>query len=210
MRYLTASILLFFSVASAAAQMRYEVIGDTLYFNILGEEPGYELTGQIESYDVRLLAEYLFEHPDIRALNITGPGGNMAAALDMAKDLADHDIDTIASGKCLSACTLVFLGGQKRSLADDARLGFHRQWVNGKNHQKIYKQYKDVVGWKDEFEYLMTTYDELVLELVDQLEFAINRGVSVSFVLKTLSIEVTDMWFPSRNELATVGYITDW
>ena len=65
------SSLLILLSTTLSAQTRYEVAGDTLYFDMLAAEPGYEFTGQLEQYDVRLLSEYIFEHPEIRKLNIT-------------------------------------------------------------------------------------------------------------------------------------------
>ena len=194
--------------AHASAQTRYEVAGDTLYFDMRAAEPGYEFTRQLEQYDVRILSEHIFEHPEIRKLNITGPGGHMQAALEMAKDLASHNIDTIASGECFSACTLVFLGGKSRTLGNDAKLGFHRQWVSDKEHKENYTLYKDDLEWNDEFEYLMFMYNKLNSDLVAQLSFMSDQGVSFDFIIRTLETEVLDMWFPTQEELLASGYIT--
>ena len=203
------SSLLILISTTLCAQTRFEVTGDTLYFDIRAKEPGYEFTRQLEHYDARLLSEYIFEHPEIQKLNITGPGGNMQAALKMAKHLDSHNIDTIASGECLSACTLVFLGGQSRALASDAKLGFHRQWVNGKEHKKNYISLEEDMEWKDEFEYLMYIYNKLNSDLVAQLSFMNDQGVSFDFIIRTLETEVIDMWFPSEDELLASGYITE-
>lgn len=209
MRSLIITSLLILFGNSLSAQTRYEVVGDTLYLDMLAAEPGHKFTGQLEQYDVRLLSEYIFEHPEIRKLNITGPGGHMGAALEMAEDLASHNIDTIASGECFSACTLVFLGGRSRTLAPDAKLGFHRQWVNGKEHKQNYTSLKDDMEWKDEFEYLMYIYNKLNSDLVAQLSFMSDQGVSVEFIIRTLATEVLDMWFPSQVELLASGFITE-
>ena len=203
------SSLLILLGTTLSAQTRYEVAGDTLYFDMRAAEPGYEFTGQLEQYDVRLLSEYIFEYPEIRKLNITGPGGHMQAALEMAKDLISHNIDTIAAGECSSACTLVFLGGKSRTLRTNAKLGFHRQWVSGKEHKENYTLYKDDMEWKDEFEYLMFIYNKLNSDLVAQLSFMSDQGVSFDFIIRTLKTEVLDMWFPTQEELLASGYITE-
>ena len=203
------SLLLIFLGTNLAAQARYEVAGDTLYFDMRSEEQGYEFTGQLEQYDVQLLSENLFEHPEISRLNVTGPGGNMQAALEMAQALVRYDIDTIAAEECFSACTLVFLGGRSRTLAPDAKLGFHRQWVNGKEHGENYNSLKDDMEWKDEFEYLMYIYNKLNSDLVEQLAFMSDQGVTVDFIIQTLATEVFEMWFPSQSELLSSGFITE-
>ena len=133
----------------------------------------------------------------------------MQAALEMAKDLVNHNIDTIAAGECFSARTLVFLGGKSRTLGTDAKLGFHRQWVNGKEHKENYTLYKDDMEWKDEFEYLMFIYNKLNSDLVAQLSFMSDQGVSFDFIIRTIETEVLDMWFPSQVELLASGYITE-
>jgi hypothetical protein len=120
----------------AVAQSRYEVVGNTLYFDMRVAEPGYEFTRQLEYYDVNVLQEYIFEFTKIRKLRITGPGGDMSAARKIADVLITHNINTVAHKECNSACTLIFLAGQSRTLEVDAELGFHRQWVNAKDHKK--------------------------------------------------------------------------
>ena len=156
-----------------------------------------------------MLSEYIFEHLEIKTLDITGSGGSVLAAMEMARKLVSHSIDTIASGECLSACTLVFLGGRSRTLASDAKLGFHRQRVNGKEHEEYYTSLKDDRKWKDEFEYLMYMYNKLNSDLVAHISFMSDQGVSVDFIIRTLATEVWDMWFPSQGEFLASGFITE-
>ena len=63
--------------------------------------------------------------------------------------------------------------------------------------------------WKDEFEYLMYIYNKLNSDLVAQLLFMNDQGVSFDFIVRTLATEVIDMWFPSEDELLASGYITE-
>jgi hypothetical protein len=58
--FLLLTALLTFSTG-ALAQSRYEVVGDTLNFDMLVAERGYEFTRQLEYYDVNLLRDYIFE-----------------------------------------------------------------------------------------------------------------------------------------------------
>ena len=205
--FLLLAALLTFSTG-ALAQSRYEVVGDTLHFDMLVAEPGYEFTRELEAYDINLLWEYIFEFTEIRKLKITGPGGDMDAARKIAEVLITHNIDTIAYGKCYSACTLIFLAGQSRTLEVDAELGFHRQWVNGKHHKKNFETNREVMEWNDEFEYLMYIYNKLNTELVGDIQYMDDRGVAFDFILKTISTEVWDMWTPSREVLLSAGVLT--
>ena len=63
----------------------------------------------------------------------------MSAARDMAADIIAFNLSTVAYGECYSACTLIFLAGQSRTLEAGAKLGFHRQWVDEKAHKKTLK-----------------------------------------------------------------------
>ena len=208
MRSFIITCLLILIGTNSAAQTRYEVAGDTLYLDMRAEALGYKLTRQLEFYDVRLLSEYLFEYPEIQKLNVTGLGGHMGAALEMARDLSGHGIDTIASGKCFSACAMVFLGGRSRTLSPVAKLGFHRQWVNSEEHKENYTLLKENMGLKDEFDYLMYIYNKLNSELIAQLTFMIDQDVSVDFIMKALATEIWDMWIPSKHELLAAGVIS--
>ena len=204
---LLASLLTFSS--GAHAQSRYEVVGDTLNFDMLVAEPGYEFTRQLEYYDVNLLWEYIFEFTEVRKLRITGPGGDMDAARKIAEVLITHNIDTVAYGKCNSACTLIFLGGQSRTLEADAELGFHRQWVSPKGHMEYFETFQDVMEWKNEFEYLTYIYNDLNSKLVGDIQYMDDRGVAFDFIMRTISTEVFDMWTPSREVLLSAGVTTE-
>ena len=206
--FLLLTALLTFSTG-AVAQSRYEVVGDTLNFDMLVAEPGYAFTRQLEAYDINLLWEYIFKFTEIRKLKITGPGGDMDAARKIAEVLITHNIDTVAYGKCYSACTLIFLGGQSRTLEADAELGFHRQWVNPTMHKKNFDALQDVMEWKNEFEYLTYIYNKLNSKLVGDIQYMDDRGVAFNFIMRTISTEVFDMWTPSREVLLAAGVLTE-
>jgi hypothetical protein len=46
----------------------------------------------------------------------------------IAGAIETRNLSTRAVGDCESACTLAFLAGRERTLARDARLGFHSSW----------------------------------------------------------------------------------
>ena len=117
------------------AQSRYEVVVDTLVFDMSIEEGGFEFTGYLEAYDVNLLKNYIFEYPEIETLKVTGLGGFIPAARRIAEALIRCEIYTVAYGECYSACTVIFLVGQLRTLEVDAKLGFHKQIVDKRDHK---------------------------------------------------------------------------
>jgi hypothetical protein len=197
-----------FATTSLLADRRFTVEGDTLVFDMTIEESGHKFTQQLERYDVNLLSDYLFEHPEIKILKLTGPGGFMPAARDMAAKIIEFNLNTVAYGECASACTTIFLAGNKRSLETSAKLGFHRQWVDKEQEKLYYNAMKETKGWKNEFDYIAWIYDVLADNIVKDIEFMESRGVSMDFILKALSKASYDMWEPSRDELTAAGIVT--
>ncbi len=58
---------------------------------------------------------------------LSGPGGSVAAALAIGREIQDRRLGTLvpASTDCASACSLIWLTGQRRLLGRGARIGFH-------------------------------------------------------------------------------------
>ena len=77
----------------------------------------YGLSGEIR----RLLARY----PNLDTIVLSGPGGMAYEARALHGVIADRALTTIVVGSCSSACAVAFLGGQKRIIGENARLGFH-------------------------------------------------------------------------------------
>ena len=208
MRLTIVILISMFATASLSADRRFAVHGNTLVFDMTIEESGHKFTQQLERYDVNLLSDYLFEHPEIKILKLTGPGGFMPAARDMAAKIIEFNLNTVAYGECASACTTIFLAGNKRSLETSAKLGFHRQWVDKEQEKLYYNAMKETKGWKNEFDYIAWIYDVLADNIVKDIEFMESRGVSMDFILKALSKASYDMWRPTTEELLAGGIIT--
>ena len=202
-------IFIFWGASQVSAQSnRYELDGDTLNFDMRAEDPKHEFTGQLEMYDSNEIAAYLFDYPEIKTLRITGPGGFMPAAREIADKLIRFEVDTVAFGECNSACATIFLAGKNRALESNATLGFHRQWIDKPQERKYYNAMRETKGWKDEFDYLGWVYDVLVDNLVNDIRFMESRGVSLDFISETLETDSYNMWTPTREELLTGGVIT--
>jgi len=209
MRLTIVILISMFATASLSADRRFAVHGNTLVFDMTIEESGHKFTQQLERYDVNLLSDYLFEHPEIKILKLTGPGGFMPAAREIASKIIEFDLNTVAYGQCESACTTIFLAGNKRSLETSAKLGFHRQWVDKEQEKLYYNAMKQTKGWKNEFDYIVWIYDVLADNIVKDIEFMESRGVSIEFIIKALSIDSVDIWEPTREELWTAGVLKE-
>ena len=190
------------------AEVRYEVVGDTLIFNMTIEEPGFEFTMGVESYDVTAITNYMFEHPEIQKLKITGPGGNVSSGTKIGAKLLTYAIDTEAFGECLSACAKIFLAGRNRILAPNSTLGFHRTWIDKEFEKKFYEANRVEEEWADEFDYVTWVYEDAIKDVVEEIRFMRRRGVDMDFILKAFSTNSSDMWKPTREELHKAGVLT--
>ena len=209
MQFFLPIILSIWATITGASDIRYEIKGNILTFDMTIEDPKYKFTGQLEMYDSSEIAGYLFDYPEIKTLRITGPGGFMPAAREIADKLVRFDIDTVAFGDCKSACAMIFLAGKNRTLEPNAALGFHRQWIDKPQEKKYFNAMREAKGWKDEFDYLGWVYDVLVDNLVNDIRFMQSRGVNLEFIFRTLETDSFDMWKPSREELLTAGVISN-
>ncbi len=209
MRFVLIVFLTISATTGLSSDRRFAVHGNTLVFDMTIEESGHKFTQQLERYDGNLLSGYLFEHPEIKILKLTGPGGFMPAAREMASKIIEFDLNTVAYGECESACTTIFLAGNRRSLETSAKLGFHRQWVDKEQEKLYYNAMKEAKGWKNEFDYVAWVYDVLADNIIKDIEFMESRGVSMDFILKALSKASYDMWEPSRDELLEAGVLTE-
>jgi hypothetical protein len=119
--------------------------------------------------------------PGVRTVELDSDGGRLEAARRMAEVVRAHHLDTLVSKECDSACTLVFLAGNRRLLGRNARLGFHTASAGGQP--------------------LMTTDAALVEE-------ATRSGVSEQFLRKAYSVPANEMWYPSIRELVAAKVAT--
>ena len=207
-RFILLLSFLLSSPASGFAESRFTVEGDTLIFNIKHPEAGYEHTGYLEPNDSDLFASYIFENPQVKTLRVTGPGGYVPAARSIAEVLMKYEIDTVAYGQCMSACTLIFLGGKSRTMEPGAKLGFHKQLVAREDHKPYFEYYREEKGWADEYDYFEYSYSGLVDKLIEDIRYVTSRGVALDFILKAFSTDVGKMWTPTREELLSAGVVT--
>ena len=73
MRSLLVLSFLLLSTGSLLGQSRYTIDGDTLTLDMTVKELGYEFDGGLGAYDETEIISYLFDHPEINTLRVTGP-----------------------------------------------------------------------------------------------------------------------------------------
>ena len=209
MRSLLVLSFLFISATNLLAQSRYTIDGDTLTLDMTVKEPGYDFDGELDGYDETEVISYLFDHPEINTLRVTGPGGYGPAGRAISTYLAQHGINTQAFGECASACARIFLGGKSRKLANGAKLGFHRPWIVKERERRLYEANRVEEKWEDEFDYVTMIYDIAMQNMLEGIKFMRSRGVDMDFILKIYSTSSYDIWEPSRAELLEAGVLTE-
>ncbi|MFC3227905.1 hypothetical protein ACFOGJ_11725 [Marinibaculum pumilum] len=152
---------------------------------IAGDGTEVVMSGGIRFGAADDLAALLDRVPTVRTVQLDSTGGRLAAGLRLQTLIRERGLDTYVGRRCLSACTTVFLGGQRRYLAPQGRLGFHGGILPGLDQAS------------------MTAFDRKVAEA------AIAAGVSPDFAQRAFFLPNAEMWFPTMAELRAAGVVTD-
>lgn len=142
-----------------------------------------EFSGGIHNESAARLGAVLDQYPRARVVHLTSDGGNLAEGHAMAAIIRSRGLDTYVRTKCLSACTIVFLGGRNRLLRDGAQLGFHAPTTLA-------------AGLRGK---------EIVAEERAKLARA---GLPDWFVTRAFAPTGSAMWFPTVDELRNARAIT--
>ena len=188
-----------------ATPQRLRVDGDTLYFDTSVHYEASSETGII-SRDVDEIGQILMEHPEVMRLDVTSDGGEIGAAMVIAHQIDDLELETVARGACYSACVYIFLAGTPRTLAKGGVLGFHATFYNLEKSERraVWTGKRRSPEFVTYGEY---AYDKAINKSLELINFLQYRGVSLSFALNILSYDQSEMWTPSRAEMAAAGVL---
>jgi len=92
---------------------------------ILRDGTELELTGGFARGQAAAFKAALDAAPRAHVLHLDSDGGRIGEAVSIRDMMIAREMDTIVDRRCMSACTLVFLGGERRWLGAGAVLGFH-------------------------------------------------------------------------------------
>ncbi len=136
-----------------------------------------QFNGPIGAGDAHRLGTLLAASPAVRLLEVASPGGRVTEAERMVELIRQRGVGTRAIGNCESACTLVFLAGNKRQLMPGAQLGFHRASSG--------------------------TFNPAFDEIANQELARTYRRMELpeDFIEKTLSTPSRRMWYPAAEDL---------
>lgn len=107
MRRILSTLLLAAGLAPGAHAMDFHVVGDILV-----------MSGPVASTDLVQLRDQLAAHPVKLVLLHESPGGDLWNGYHLGYRIRSEGLPTAVSGKCESACGLIFLSGSERSFSD--------------------------------------------------------------------------------------------
>ncbi len=191
-----------------SASEKFKVDGDVLHYNT--ELALEEENRNIMEEDVEFLLKTLKENPNIQTINLTSWGGLISAAVEMADIIIDFELDTHVKEICFSACNILLIGGETRTLERGSKIGFHRSYWSSDNMKSFYedKETRESYKWENKFDFSSWVYDESQEDIYSQFKYYLERGVSPSFVIETMKARSDDGWYPRRKELLKANVIT--
>lgn len=133
------------------------------------------------------LSDALDLHPQVKRVILSSSGGQIFAARTIARRILNLGLDTHVDHNCFSACTIVFIAGNKRTLSRDAQLGFHRYAFASR--------------------FTVPTINPAQEQDKDR-QFFLSRRVSQTFVDRIYDAGHDSLWRPSHATLLAAGVTT--
>ncbi len=110
-------------------------------------------------------------------------GGQIYEGRGLALLFKENGLNTHVQTHCSSSCTTAFIGGVKRSLATDAKLGFHQYGLDANRPRQS-----------------SATYNPQAEQVKDAALF-IEQGVDSGFTDEMFDAGSNDMWYPGTARL---------
>ncbi|MEM9626719.1 MAG: hypothetical protein AAGA21_10850 [Pseudomonadota bacterium] len=139
------------------------------------------------NFDVGLSKEFahlLAERPDTERIILNSDGGRVFEARGVAKQIIERRLHTHVVERCRSACTIAFIAGSRRTLAEEGKLGFHSYRLNA----------------------ALALTDPIAEQEKDKA-FFLKQGLDSDFVDRALATPHDDMWHPEVKELLRANVV---
>jgi len=162
-------------------------LAEKSYVLTLIDDESLGFSGEISFGATRELVSILETHPKLKRMQLDSQGGIIVEARGMANTIMQQRLNTHVIDECFSACTLVYISGQSRTLDDEAKLGFHQYLVDSPYFYP----------WVDP-----------ALEHEKDRQLFTRQNVSPEFVTKMFDHDHNSLWIPSHAELMQAGVTT--
>ncbi|SDO06582.1 hypothetical protein SAMN05444050_3127 [Afipia sp. GAS231] len=167
----------------------YEIIdGDARVgahqFKVLANGQMLEFSGGITFGVANELNGFLQAMGNVRTVKLNSMGGRILEAQRMSNLIRARGLITFVEKDCMSACTIVFLGGKERVVWPAARIGFHQPAFRG-----------------------MTAASRRVAIATEMTRLQ-SFGLSRQFAERANTATPSGMWFPDKDELVREKVVT--
>ncbi|PCI03116.1 MAG: hypothetical protein COB78_10930 [Hyphomicrobiales bacterium] len=146
------------------------------------------INGEINFTTNTALLNTIAKFPNAKTVTLASEGGLIYAARALANTIIAKNLDTKVIKQCASACTIVFMAGNHRTIGKAAKLGFHRYKFEIQN--PIRKASLNDEQKKD-------------------IEFFRERGASETFLQQAFKAAHINLWYPDKEMLILEGVVTE-
>ncbi len=136
---------------------------------------GYGITAAV--------AAQLKANPGLTSVSLSSPGGQIYEGRGLARLFMREALDTYVYTVCSSACTTAFVGGRRRYLGPQGKLGFHQYRLDR-------TQYKKAVVFFDPLE-----------QQQRDLQLFKERGIKAEFLDQMFQQPAEGIWYPASKQL---------
>ena len=143
-----------------------------------------EFSGGITFGVANELNGFLQAMGNVRTVKLNSMGGRILEAQRMSDLIRARGLTTFVEKDCMSACTIVFLGGKERAVMPAARIGFHQPAFRG-----------------------MTAASRRAAIATEMARLQ-RFGLSRQFAERANTATPSGMWFPDKDELVREKVVT--
>jgi hypothetical protein len=164
------------------------VTGDTRLgshqFKVLSNGTMLDFSGGISFGTAKEFELMLKSMDNVRTVRLNSNGGRIAEAQKISDLIKARGLSTYVSQHCVSACTVVFLGGKQRYMNAGAKIGFHQPYFKG-----------------------MTANEQRASIAREQARLE-KFGLSKAFAERANTASPSGMWYPEQSELVREHVVT--
>ena len=153
-------------------------------FKVLNNGTMLDFSGGISFGTAKEFETMLKAMDNVRTVRINSNGGRIAEAQKISDMIRARGLSTYVTHQCVSACTIIFLGGTQRHLHVTAKLGFHQPYFRG-----------------------MTAGEQRIAIAREQARLQ-KFGLSNAFAERANAASPSGMWYPEQSELLREHVVT--
>lgn len=157
-------------------------------FRFINDNKEMLVTGGIGTNSAKEFQKVANANPKLSIIHLNNEGGLIQEAYEIYKFIQKKGYNTYTSTQCISACTIMYLGGKERLISKKGKLGFHSASVgdlDGGDYAFINDEIRGI-------------YQE--------------SGISGTLISKALSTNANDILYPTHEELIAsnaVDFVVD-